>query len=99
MVTLRAVGEAVGPAAASLAWYLLAVAPDPDKVITPSPGDMARLWSLLEAAWARLGPDVGQARQALVVRPSGTPADTVVLQGALPHFLDVLRGFVPGVVC
>jgi hypothetical protein len=79
-----------------VAWYVLAVAADPDKVIAPAPGDEARLWSLLEAAWARLGRDVGQARQDLVVRPSGTPADTAVLKGALPHLLDVLRGLCQG---
>jgi hypothetical protein len=68
------------------------VAADPDKVIAPVRGDEARLWSLLEVAWARLGPDVGQARQDLVVRPGGTPAGTAVLTGALPGFLDALRG-------
>jgi len=54
------------------------------------------LWSLLEAAWARLGPDVGQARQALVVRPGGTPAGPAVLKGALPDFLDALRRLCQG---
>ena len=58
--------------------------------MAPAPGDEARLWSLLETAWARLGSDVRQARQALVVRPTGSPADTAVLKGALPGFLDAL---------
>ena len=74
------------------AWYLLAVVADPDTVIAPAPGDEVRMWSLLEAAWARLGPDVRQARQALVVRPAGSPADSAVLKVALPGFLDALRG-------
>jgi len=66
------------------------------KVIDPEPGDEARLWPLLEVAWARLGPDAGQARQALVARASGAPADTAVLEGVLPHFLDALRGLCRG---
>lgn len=65
-------------------------------MIAPAPGDEACLWSLLETAWARLGPDVRQARQALVVRLSGSPADTAVLKGALPEFLDALRGLCQG---
>lgn len=89
-------GSCARVAGRGVAWYLLAVAADPDKVIAPAPGDEARMWSLLEAAWARLGPDVGQARQALVVRPSGSPADTAVLKGALPNFLDALRGLCQG---
>jgi hypothetical protein len=39
---------------------------------------------------------VRQARQALVVRPPGSPADTAVLKGALPEFLDALRGLCQG---
>jgi hypothetical protein len=31
-----------------------------------------------------------------VVRPSGTTADAAVLQGALPDFLDALRGLCQG---
>jgi hypothetical protein len=51
------------------------------------------LWSLLETAWIRLaGPGVSRARGALVVRPAGSPADTTVITGALPEFLDALRG-------
>lgn len=50
------------------------------------------MWSLLEAAWIRPGPGVGRVRQALVVRPAGSPADTAVITGALPEFLDSLRG-------
>ena len=65
---------------------------DPDKVIALSPGDEACLWSLLEAAWIRPGPGVARARQALVVRSAGSPADTAVITGALPDFLDALRG-------
>jgi hypothetical protein len=72
------------------------MAADQVTVIAPDPGDEARMWSLLEAAWARLGSDVRQARQALVVRPPGSPADTAVLKGALPEFLDALRGLCLG---
>jgi hypothetical protein len=79
-----------------MAWYLQAVTADPDKVIAPAAGDEARLWSLLEAAWAQLGPGVGQARQALVVRSSEPSADTAVVEGALPDFLDALRGLCQG---
>ena len=78
------------------AWYFLAVAGDPDKVVSLAPGDEARAWSLVEAAWARLGPGVREARQALVVRPAGAAADTAVLKGALPAFLDVLRELCSG---
>jgi hypothetical protein len=56
----------------------------------PAPEDAARLWSLVEAAWAPLGADVRQARQALVIRPAGAHAETSVVMGALPRFLDVL---------
>jgi hypothetical protein len=56
----------------------------------PAPEDEACLWSLIEAAWAPLGPDVRQARQALVIRPAGSQAETSVVMGALRRFLDVL---------
>ena len=58
----------------------------------PAPEDEACLWSLTEAAWAPLGPDVRQARQALVIRPAGSQAETSVVMGALRRFLDVLAG-------
>lgn len=50
------------------------------------------MWSLLVAAWIRLGPSASQARQALVVRPAGSPVDTAVIVEALPDFLEALRG-------
>lgn len=61
-----------------------------DELKIPAPEDEARLWSLIETAWAPLGPDVRQARQALVIRPAGSQAATSVVMGALRRFLDVL---------
>ena len=58
----------------------------------PAPADEARLWALIEAAWAPLGPGVRQARQELVTRHPGSPADISVLKGVLPTFLDILAG-------
>jgi hypothetical protein len=58
----------------------------------PAPENEARLWSLIEAAWAPLRPDVRQARLALVIRPAGSQAETSVVLGALPRFLDLLAG-------
>ncbi|MGN9781443.1 DUF4240 domain-containing protein [Nonomuraea sp. ZG12] len=59
-------------------------------------GDEDRFWDLVEAAWAPLGPEAGQARQALVSRtpdpdvdPWEDPALSLV-QAALPRFLDSL---------
>jgi hypothetical protein len=63
-----------------------------DELKIPAPEDEARLWSLIEAAWAPLGPGVRQARQALVIRPAGSQAETSVVLGALRKFLDVLAG-------
>ena len=56
----------------------------------PSPEDKARFWSLIEAAWAVLGPDVRQTRQALVTRRAGTEADTSVLRALLPLLMEIL---------
>ena len=61
-----------------------------DELKIPAPDDEARLWSLIEAAWAPLGPDVRQARQALIIRPAGSQAETSVVMGALRKFLDVM---------
>ena len=58
----------------------------------PAPEDEARFWALIEAAWAPLGPEVRQARQALVIRPAGSHADTSVVAGAFRAFLDILAG-------
>jgi hypothetical protein len=74
---------------------LAAQQPDPanlDQAGLPAPGDEARLWSLIEAAWAPLGPSVRDPRQALVVRPAGSATDTSVVAGALGEFLVVLAG-------
>ena len=48
------------------------------------------MWSLVETAWAPLGPEVRQARQELVVRPPGSRANVSVVAGALRAFLDIL---------
>lgn len=69
---------------------------NPDGLRVPAPEHEARFWSLIEAAWAPLGPEVRQARQALVVRPAGSPADTSVVAEALPGFLDVLASHCRG---
>lgn len=69
---------------------------NPDELRVPAPEDEARFWSLIEAAWAPLGPDVRQARQALVVRSAGSQADTSVVAEALPAFLDILTGYCDG---
>lgn len=61
-----------------------------DELKVPAVEDERRLWSLIEAAWALLGPDVRQARQALVIRPAGSQAETSVVTGVLRRFLDVL---------
>jgi hypothetical protein len=66
------------------------VVANPDGLRVPAPEHEARFWSLIEAAWAPLGSEVRQARQALVVRPAGSPADTSVVAGALPGFLEAL---------
>ena len=63
---------------------------NPEGLAVPAPEHEARFWSLIEAAWAPLGPEVNQARQALVARQADTPADTSVVAGALPGFLDAL---------
>lgn len=56
----------------------------------PTPADEARLWALVEAAWAPLGPEVRQARQELVTRHPGSRADIALVKGALPAFLGIL---------
>jgi hypothetical protein len=58
----------------------------------PAPEDEARLWSLVEAAWAALGAEVRQARQELAVRRPGSRADISVVAAALPAFLAILAG-------
>ncbi|WP_242910427.1 DUF4240 domain-containing protein [Actinomadura terrae] len=54
--------------------------------------ETARLWELVEAAWAPLGPEVAQARQELARR---TPEPGDELYGAPPFSLvdDALKGF------
>lgn len=68
------------------------MAAEADGLKVPAPEDEARFWALIEAGWTPLGPEVRQARQALVIRPAGSPADTSVVSGALRAFLDILAG-------
>jgi hypothetical protein len=65
---------------------------NPDELNVPTPKAEADFWALIEAAWARLGPEVRAARQELVVRPAGSPADTSAVKSARRAFLDVLAG-------
>jgi hypothetical protein len=58
----------------------------------PAPADEARLWALVEAAWAPLGSGVRQARQELITRYPGYRADISLVTGALPAFLGILAG-------
>jgi hypothetical protein len=62
----------------------------------PASEDEARLWALVEAAWAPLGPEVRQARGELVVRRPGSRADISVVSAALPAFLGILAGHCRG---
>jgi hypothetical protein len=53
--------------------------------------DEARLWALMEAAWAPLGAEVNQVRHVLAARPpSGQLDDLPVLKNAREAFLDSL---------
>ena len=72
--------------------YHLPVAAGQDEFRVPTPADEARLWALVEAAWAPLGPEVRQARQELVTRYPGSRADISIVEGALPAFLGILAG-------
>lgn len=56
----------------------------------PTEADEARFWSLVEAAWAPLGPEVNAARRALVARDSGSDADVDEIDDALDDFLENL---------
>jgi hypothetical protein len=72
--------------------YHLPVAAGQGEFTVPTPADEARLWALVEAAWAPLGPEVRQARQELVTRYPGSRADISIVEGALPAFLGILAG-------
>jgi hypothetical protein len=72
--------------------YYPPVVPGQGEFKIPAPADEARLWALVEAAWAPLGPGVRQVRQELVTRHPGSRADISILEGALPAFLDILAG-------
>jgi hypothetical protein len=53
--------------------------------------DEARLWELVEAAWAPLGTEVNQVRRALATRPAGRHVEgLLVLGGAREAFVDSL---------
>lgn len=62
----------------------------------PSAEEEARFWALLETAWARCRPEPGRARQVLVSRSRGQAAGLAGIEGALPVFLDALRGLCQG---
>jgi hypothetical protein len=66
------------------------VLPSPEERKVPALEDEARFWSLIEAAWAVLGPEVRQARQALVTPRAGTEPETSVLRALLPLLLEIL---------
>jgi Protein of unknown function (DUF4240) len=76
--------------------YYPPVVPGQGEFKIPAPADEARLWALVEAAWAPLGPEVRQARGELVVRRSGSQADISVVAAALPTFLGILTGHCRG---
>ncbi|HEX3753279.1 MAG TPA: hypothetical protein VHW06_22120 [Streptosporangiaceae bacterium] len=53
--------------------------------------DEARLWSLIEAAWASLGAKVNRVRRSLSARPPAQPVDDLpLLKQALETFTDGL---------
>lgn len=57
----------------------------------PASADEARLWKLIEAAWASLGGEANRVRHALSARPAGEPVDGLpVLMGAREPFLEGL---------
>ena len=61
-----------------------------NKLLVLAADDEARFWALREAAWAPLGPGIGQARHELAARLPGSRADTSLVVGALPVFLETL---------
>jgi hypothetical protein len=68
----------------------LAVALDPDKQRFPTAEDESRLWAMVEAAWARRGPEVSRARHALAARATRSVADISIVGDALTVFLLML---------
>ena len=54
-------------------------------------GDEARLWELVDAAWAPLGIEVNQVRRELASRPAGGQVEGLpVLKGTREAFMDSL---------
>jgi hypothetical protein len=68
------------------------MAAEPGEFKVPAPEDEACLWSLIETAWAPLGPEIRQARQELAVRLAGSRADISAVAGELRAFLRILAG-------
>src|SRR5687768_3155768 len=58
----------------------------------PSADDETRFWTLVEAAWQRLGPEPLALRRALVERdPAAADVDLYAIDAWLHPFLDNLR--------
>ena len=76
--------------------YELAVAVGANRRQVLTAEDEARLWELVEAAWAPLGAEVNRVRQALSARLPGGPVDGLaVIEGAREAFADSLTSRVP----
>ena len=56
----------------------------------PGAEDEARLWALLEAAWAQCSPEANRVRRALATRARGSDADLSAVEDALTAFLDTM---------
>jgi hypothetical protein len=67
-----------------------------NKLLVLAADDEARFWALREAAWAPLGAGIGQARHELAARLPGSRADTSLVVGALPVFLETLASHCRG---
>jgi Protein of unknown function (DUF4240) len=56
----------------------------------PSAEDEARLWAVVEAAWAQCSAEADRVRRALAARAPDRGADVSAVDGALPVFLGAL---------
>jgi Protein of unknown function (DUF4240) len=56
----------------------------------PAAEDEARLWALVEAAWAQCGAEANRVRRALAARALGPDAGISAVDSALPVFLGTL---------